>query len=119
MPATLQKPTPNQKVDPNYQSLVKCTYYEQRFLLTWDDKEWNSVKDWTRVAGQAVRKTHLRHTDEILPLPATTKVDIYGGKKPPPASEETGRKRGPHNLALSFAVCTGCAGKRSVLTSTI
>ena len=78
MPATLQKPAPDQKLDPNHQTLVKCTYCEQRFVLTWDEKQWNSAKDWIRVAGQAVRKTHPRHTDDQLSLPATTKVNIYG-----------------------------------------
>lgn len=77
MPATLQKPTSDQKLDPEHQQFVKCTHCEQRFVLTWDDKEWNSVADWIRVAAQAVRKTHPRHTDDQLPLPATTKVQIH------------------------------------------
>ena len=40
--------------------------------LYWDDKEWNSVKDWIRVAERAVRKSHPRHGD--VELPATLKV---------------------------------------------
>jgi hypothetical protein len=77
MPATLQKSTPDQKLDLEHQQFVKCSHCEQLFVLTWDDKEWMSVKDWLRNAVQAVRKTHPRHTDDQLPLPLTTKVQIY------------------------------------------
>jgi hypothetical protein len=77
MPATLQKAAPDQKLDSRHQQFVKCTYCEQRFVLTWDDDEWNSAKDWIRVAAQAIRKSHPRHTADHLPLPPTTKVKIH------------------------------------------
>jgi hypothetical protein len=77
MPATLQKSAANQTLDPEHQQFVKCTHCEQRFILTWDDSEWNSIKDWLRVAAQAVRKSHPRHTDDQLPLPRSMKVQVY------------------------------------------
>ena len=77
MPATLQKPTPSQQLDPEHQQFVKCTHCDQRFVLTWGDQEWMSVKDWLRVAAQAVRKSHPNHEADQLPLPATTKVQIH------------------------------------------
>ena len=48
--------------------LIQCPYCSQRYLLVWDDKEWNSVKDWIRVAEAAVRKSHRAHGDIALPL---------------------------------------------------
>jgi hypothetical protein len=80
MPATLKKPTPGQKLDVEHQQFVKCTHCEQRFILTWDDDEWNCVKDWLRIAGQAVRKSHPRHADDQLPIARATRVAHY--KKP-------------------------------------
>jgi hypothetical protein len=77
MPATLQKPSPDHKLDPEHQQLIKCTYCDQRFVLTWDDKEWMSAKDWLRVAALAVRKSHPRHVDDPLPLPSTVKGNIH------------------------------------------
>jgi hypothetical protein len=39
-----------------------------KYLLIWDDAEWNSVKDWIRVAEAAVRRSHRLHGDiEIAP----------------------------------------------------
>jgi hypothetical protein len=76
MPATLQKPTPDQKLDSDHQYSVKCTHCEQRFVLTWDDEEWNRVKDWIRVAAAAVRKSHPRHVAERLHI-ERKKVKIY------------------------------------------
>ncbi len=68
MPATLQKPVPDQQLDTRRQQFVKCTYCKQRFVLTWDDQEWNSVPEWIRTAAAAIRKTHPRHTDDQLPI---------------------------------------------------
>jgi hypothetical protein len=33
----------------------------------WDDQEWNSVKDWFRIAETAVRKSHRAHGEIVLP----------------------------------------------------
>ena len=38
------------------------------YLLVWDDKEWNSVKDWIGVVERAVRKSHPRHGEVELPV---------------------------------------------------
>ena len=44
------------KIDPNHERPIQCPYCPQRYLLIWDDAEWNSVKDWIRVAEAAVRQ---------------------------------------------------------------
>ena len=67
MPASLQKFFDNQKINPNSERLIQCPYCPQKYLLVWDDKEWNSVKDWIRVAEIAVRKSHRAHGDIALP----------------------------------------------------
>jgi len=67
MPASLQKFSNNRGIDPTA-NLIQCPYCSQRYLLVWDDKEWNSVKDWIRVAEAAVRKSHRAHGDIALPL---------------------------------------------------
>jgi len=36
-------------------------------MLGWDDREWNSVKDWIRLAETAVRKSHRAHAEIALP----------------------------------------------------
>jgi hypothetical protein len=72
MPVSLQKVSDNRKIDPNSEHLVQCPYCPQKYLLVWDDKEWNSVKDWIRVAEVAVRKSHRAHGD--IALPPTLKV---------------------------------------------
>jgi hypothetical protein len=46
--------------------------FAQQYLLIWDDKEWNSVKDWVRLAEAAVRKSHRAHGE--IALPTTLKV---------------------------------------------
>jgi hypothetical protein len=44
MPATLQKFSSERIIDPNHEYLIKCSYCDQKYLLAWDDKEWNSVR---------------------------------------------------------------------------
>jgi hypothetical protein len=77
MPAALQKSSPDQKLHPSRQQFVKCTYCDQRFVLTWDDSEWNCVASWLRVAGVVVRKSHPGHPD-TLQLSPTVNVNIFG-----------------------------------------
>jgi hypothetical protein len=72
MPASLQKFSGNRKINPNSERLIQCPYCPQKYLLVWDDGEWNSVKDWIRVAESAVRKSHRIHDD--IELPSTLKV---------------------------------------------
>jgi hypothetical protein len=67
MPASLQKFSDNRKIDRNHERAIKCPYRSQRYLLTWDDAEWNSVKDWIRLAEAAVRRSHRHHGDIELP----------------------------------------------------
>jgi hypothetical protein len=72
MPASLHKFSDNRKIDPNSERVIQCSYCPQKNLLVWDDREWNSVKDWIRVAETAVRKSHRRHGD--IELAPTIKV---------------------------------------------
>jgi hypothetical protein len=67
MLASLQKFLDNRKIDPNNEHPIHCPYCSQKYLLIWDDKEWNSVKDWIRVASAAVRRSHRIHEDIELP----------------------------------------------------
>src|SRR5258708_33807456 len=53
---------------PDHERWIQCPYCSQKYLLVWDDQEWNSVKDWIRVAEAAVRKSHRAHGDIALPL---------------------------------------------------
>jgi hypothetical protein len=72
MPTSLHKFSDNRKINPSHERLIQCPYCPQRYLLTWDDAEWNSVKDWIRVAEAAVRRSHWLHGD--IELPPTRKV---------------------------------------------
>jgi hypothetical protein len=72
MPASLQVFSENRKINPNSERPIKCSYCPQQYLLVWDDKEWNSVKDWIRVAEAAVRKSHPKHG--MIELPSSLKV---------------------------------------------
>ena len=67
MPASLQKFSDNRLIKPNSERLIQCPYCPQRYLLVWDDKEWNSVKDWIRLVETAVRKSHRDHGEIALP----------------------------------------------------
>jgi len=57
MPASLQKFSDDRKIDSSHERPIQCPYCSQQYLLTWDDAEWNSVKDWIRVAEGAVRRS--------------------------------------------------------------
>ena len=67
MPASLRKFSEDRKINPNNKRPIQCPYCRQRYLLVWDDDEWNSVKDWIRVAEAAVRRSHRMHGDIELP----------------------------------------------------
>jgi len=68
MTASLQKFPNNRKIDPDHERSIQCPYCSQKYLLVWDDQEWNSVKDWIRVAETAVRRSHRQHGDiELVP----------------------------------------------------
>jgi hypothetical protein len=45
MPASLRKFSEDRKINPNNERPIPCPYCPQRYLLVWDDEEWNSVKD--------------------------------------------------------------------------
>jgi hypothetical protein len=68
MPASIQKFHENRKIDPNTERLIECPYCAQTYLLVWEDKEWNSVKDWIGVAERAVRRSQPKHSDVELPV---------------------------------------------------
>jgi hypothetical protein len=67
MSVSLQKLSDNRRIDLNHERPIQCPYCPQKYLLTWDDAEWNSVKDWIRVADAAVRRSHRIHGDIELP----------------------------------------------------
>jgi hypothetical protein len=58
MPASLRQLPENHKLDYDHEHTIECSHCGQKYLLVWDDKEWNYVKDWIRVATFAVRKSH-------------------------------------------------------------
>jgi hypothetical protein len=72
MPASLRKFSEDRKINPNNERPIQCPYCPQRYLLVWDDEEWNSVKDWIRVAEAAVHRSHRMHGD--IEIPARLKV---------------------------------------------
>jgi hypothetical protein len=67
MPTSLQKFVDDRKINPNSERLIPCPFCPQKYLLVWDDQEWNSVKDWIRLAETAVRKSHRAHGEIALP----------------------------------------------------
>jgi hypothetical protein len=67
MTVSLQKLSDDRKINPNHERLIQCPYCPQKYLLAWDDAEWNSVKDWIRVGEAAVRRNHRMHGDIELP----------------------------------------------------
>jgi hypothetical protein len=67
MPASLQKFSDNRKINPNSERLIGCPYCPQKYLLVWDDKAGNSVKDWIRIAETVVRKSHRALGEIALP----------------------------------------------------
>ena len=72
MPASLQRFSDDHQIDPSHERTIQCPSCRQRYLLVWDDAEWNSVKDWIRVADAAVRRSHRIHGD--IELPSTLKT---------------------------------------------
>jgi|HubBroStandDraft_3_1064219.scaffolds.fasta_scaffold4882821_1 hypothetical protein len=59
MPASLRQLPENHKLDRDHEHVIGCSHCEQKYLLVWDDKEWNYVKDWIHLAEFAVRKNVL------------------------------------------------------------
>jgi hypothetical protein len=51
MSASLQEFSDDRKIDPSHERTIKCPNCAQRYLLIWDDGEWNSVKDWISSGG--------------------------------------------------------------------
>jgi hypothetical protein len=72
MPASLRKFPQDRRINLNTERVIHCPYCPHRYLLTWDDKEWNCVKDWIRVAERGLRRSHPGHGD--IELPPTLKV---------------------------------------------
>jgi hypothetical protein len=71
MPASFRQLPENYKLDCDHQHVITCSHCGQKYLLVWDDKEWNYVKDWIHLAEFAVRKSHPLHT--VIELPPTLK----------------------------------------------
>jgi hypothetical protein len=68
MPASVRQLPENHKLDYDHEHIVECSRCEQKYLLTWDDREWNYVKDWIHIAALAVRKSHPQHAQVELPV---------------------------------------------------
>jgi hypothetical protein len=45
LPASLQKISDSRKINPNNERLIQCPYCLQKYLLVWDDREWNFVQE--------------------------------------------------------------------------
>jgi hypothetical protein len=71
MPASVRQLPENHKLDYDHQHIIECSRCKQKYLLVWDDKEWNYVKDWIHLAEFAVRKSHPLHAK--IELPASLK----------------------------------------------
>ena len=71
MPASLRQLPENHKLDYDHEHTIECSHCGQKYLLVWDDKEWNYVKDLIHLAEVVVRKSHPKHGD--VELPATLK----------------------------------------------
>jgi hypothetical protein len=69
MPTSIRQLPENHKLDYDHEHIIECC--KQKYLLVWDDKEWNYVKDWIHLVEFAVRKSHPLHAE--FELPATLK----------------------------------------------
>jgi hypothetical protein len=67
MPASLRRLPEKHKLDHDHEHMIACSHCGHNYLLVWDDKEWNYVKDWIDLAEFAVRKSHPRHGEVELP----------------------------------------------------
>jgi hypothetical protein len=56
MPASLQQFSDNRKINPSSERLIQCPYCPQKYLLVWDERESNSVKDWVPNSGNCRAK---------------------------------------------------------------
>jgi hypothetical protein len=71
MPVSLRELPKDHKLDYDHEHVIECPHCMQKYLLAWDDKEWNYVKDWVHIAEFAVRKSHPLHVE--IELPASLK----------------------------------------------
>ena len=74
MPASIREFSQGHKLDRDHEQVIECPHCSRRFLLVWDDREWNYVKDWIRLARFAVKKSHPRHSG--VELPASLRVPM-------------------------------------------
>jgi hypothetical protein len=74
MPASLRHLPEKHKLDYDHEYIVECSHCGQKYLLVWDDREWNYVKDWIDLAEFAARKSHSSHGD--VELPPTLKIPL-------------------------------------------
>ena len=54
-----------------HEYIIECSHCGQKYLLVWDDKEWNYIKDWIHLPEFAVGKSYPGHGE--VGLPATLK----------------------------------------------
>jgi hypothetical protein len=74
MPASLRPLPDSHKLDYDHEHITAWSHCGQKYLLVWDDKEWNYVKHWIHLAAFAVRKSHPLHA--VIELPATLKKPL-------------------------------------------
>ena len=68
IPATLRHPPEKHKLDYNHEHIIGCSHCAQKYLLVWDDKEWNYVKDWIHLAEPPFEKSYVKHGDIGVPM---------------------------------------------------
>jgi hypothetical protein len=128
MHASLQKISDNCKINPNNEHPIHCPYGSQQYLLIWDDKEWNSVKDWIRLAEAAVRKSHRAHGEIALPttlkVPPTSARWAYlfyqnGSRSTVPKTSQSSQGCGPEgepNAEFGNAITQLCTARPQIFT---
>src|ERR1700732_2426037 len=46
MTVSLRQLPENHKLDCDHEHIIECSHCDRKYLVVWDDKEWNFVKDW-------------------------------------------------------------------------
>ena len=56
-------PTTN-KLDYDHEHIIQCSHCKQKYLLVWDDEEWNYIKGWIHIANVCcAEKSSATHGD--------------------------------------------------------
>jgi uncharacterized C2H2 Zn-finger protein len=55
------------ELDYDHEHIIDCPRCGASYILRWDDKEWNYVKDWIHLGESAIRKSNPGHGHVKLP----------------------------------------------------